>query len=99
MGETLYLYPDKVMEPDIAYKVMSYGMRNGVFTTRKLSNYINGGQCDYVNARRIINGTDKAQLIADYAITIEQLLRLSKQTTIKNNETITCVSNANFCIA
>jgi len=98
-GETLYLYPDKVLEPDIAYKIMSHGMRHGVFTSRKLSDYINGGQCDYVNARRIINGTDVAQMISDYAKTIELLLRLSKTTTFKNTDVISCVSLANLCVA
>jgi len=98
-GEALYIYPDKVMEPDTAYKVMSYGMRYGTFTTRKLSDYINGGQCDYVNARRIINGTDVAQLIAGYAQTIELLLRLSRAKSIKNNDTVSCVSLANLCVA
>jgi len=99
MGDTLYIYPDKVMEPNTAYKIMSYGMRHGTFTSRKLSNYISGGQCDYVNARRIINGTDVAQLIADYAKTIELLLRLSRVKAISNNDSITCVSHANFCVA
>lgn len=42
-------------------------MQIGLYTGRKLSDYINTQKCDYVNARRIINGTDKAELIAGYA--------------------------------
>lgn len=42
-------------------------MQTGLYTGRKLSDYINTQKCDYVNARRIINGTDKAELIAEYA--------------------------------
>lgn len=42
-------------------------MQTGLYTGRKLSDYINTQKCDYVNARRIINGTDKAELIAGYA--------------------------------
>jgi hypothetical protein len=46
---------------------MSYGMRNGTFTGKKLSNYITGPTYDYKNARRIINGLDKWDLIKGYA--------------------------------
>lgn len=42
-------------------------MKIGLYTGRKLSDYINTQKCDYINARRIINGTDKAELIAGYA--------------------------------
>ena len=34
---------------------------------KKLSDYINGSRVDFVDARRIINGMDRAQLIASYA--------------------------------
>ena len=61
------------MEPDTAYRIMSLGMYQGFFTGRKLSDYINDTKKDYVNARRIINGTDRAQ-IADYATSFEQVL-------------------------
>lgn len=44
-----------------------YGMKNGIFTGKKLSDYINDKKTDFVGARRIINGTDKAELIAIYA--------------------------------
>jgi hypothetical protein len=53
---------------------MSYGMRNGSFTGKKLSDYISGTTADYVNARRIINGTDRAELIAGYATRLEPML-------------------------
>ena len=56
---------------------MSYGMRNGSFTGRKLSDYIDNSQCDYENARRIINGTDQHTKIAKYATALEMLLRVS----------------------
>ena len=39
----------------------------GMFTGKKLSDYIGPGKCDYVAARRIINGTDRAKLVAHYA--------------------------------
>jgi putative chitinase len=67
--------PDDVMKPEYAIKVMLEGMKQGWFTGRKLSDYIHQSKKDYVNARRIINGTDKANLIAGYADTFEKALR------------------------
>jgi hypothetical protein len=43
------------------------GMTKGIFTGKKLSDYIADGRRDYVNARRIINGTDRAKEIAAIA--------------------------------
>ncbi len=67
--------PEQTLRPQIAYQIMSGGMRKGLFTGKKLSDYIGPGKCDYRNARRIINGLDQAQRIADYATTIEGILR------------------------
>jgi hypothetical protein len=44
-----------------------YGMAAGIYTGKRLADYIGHGRRDYVNARRIINGTDRAQDIADKA--------------------------------
>ena len=66
-GVDLYAQPDLAMKPEIAYRVMSYGMRNGSFTGVGLKRYIDGEKCDFLNARKIINGLDQAQQIADYA--------------------------------
>ena len=65
---------DLAMQPDIAAKIMIYGMREGWFTKFKLSDYIKKGKADYAGARRIINGTDDARLIAGYAETFEKAL-------------------------
>ena len=67
--------PDLVMNKNHAVKIMVQGMRDGWFTGKKLSDYINQSKKDYVGARRIINGTDKAKLIAGYAETFEKALR------------------------
>lgn len=69
--------PENAKDPVIAYCIMSYGMRHGRFTGKKLNDYINESTCDYRNARRIINGTDKADLIAGYAVKFERILRAS----------------------
>ncbi len=99
MGEDLYIHPDKALDADIAYKIMSYGMRHGSFTSRNLRRYISGNFCDYVNARRIINGTDQAQLIADYASAIEILLRLSRTKIHGQQENLNCLSTSRVCAA
>lgn len=74
-----YLYPIWALEPDIAYDIMSVGMREGLFTGRALGDYINDEECDYKGARRIINGLDKADLIAGYARGFEAILRDSTE--------------------
>jgi putative chitinase len=51
----------------VALDVAFRGMIGGIFTGKKLSDYIKPGNVDYVGARKIINGTDKAHLIANYA--------------------------------
>ncbi len=54
-------------QPDLAVKALVIGMQRGSFTGRKLSDYINGSSVDFVNARRIVNGLDKASTIASSA--------------------------------
>ena len=67
--------PDLVMSKKYAVKIMIQGMKDGWFTGKKLSDYINQSQKNYVGARRIINGTDKDKLISGYAETFEKALR------------------------
>ena len=74
-AEDLVADPDQTLRPLIAYRIMSIGMRTGLFTGKKLSDYINAQGCDYRNARRIINGTDQAVKIAEYAKTLEGVIR------------------------
>ena len=66
--------PELALNPSYAAQVMIVGMREGWFTGKKLPDYIKNGKADYVGARRIINGTDKAQLIAGYAVKFEAAL-------------------------
>lgn len=66
--------PDLALQPDNAYNIMIEGITKGLFTGKKLRDFINDEKIDYFNARRIINGTDKAELIAGYAEDFEKLL-------------------------
>lgn len=68
--------PEKALEHEVAMKIMIYGMEKGSFTGKKLSDYINESKTDYLNARRIINGTDRASDIKDYADKIEKCLKI-----------------------
>lgn len=58
--------PERALEPDLAAKIIVSGMESGIFTGKKLSDYFSNKTNDPVNARRIINGTDKAHAIAGY---------------------------------
>jgi hypothetical protein len=78
LGEALLIRPEQALDPGIAYKIMSYGMRAGAFTGKKLGDYINTAGCDYKNARRIINGLDQATLIQGYAEKLEAALLESR---------------------
>ncbi|RYZ38611.1 MAG: hypothetical protein EOP49_30890, partial [Sphingobacteriales bacterium] len=64
----LVKHTEYALEPAISTDIMFLGMSKGLFTGKKLSDYFNPQKQDWVNARRIINGTDRAQLIAGYAL-------------------------------
>lgn len=64
--------PDLALKTDIAVKIMFEGMLKaeshfGDFTGKCLEDYFNGTTEDWLNARRIINGMDKSELIKIYA--------------------------------
>lgn len=72
--------PSLAMRPDIAAKILVEGCTAGIFTGKRLSDYLPG---DYVGARRVVNGTDKAQAIAAYAVAFEAALRAGGSTARK----------------
>lgn len=77
-GADLVNNPDLVMTAKYAYPILSIGMRMGSFTGKRLSDYdLPDGKFDFVKARAIINGKDKAQLIASYANNFLYVLNLS----------------------
>lgn len=68
LGVDLVADPDLALEPTIAYRILVTGMREGWFTGKRLADYLRPGRApDYIGARRIINGQDRAALIANYA--------------------------------
>ena len=67
--------PAKALEPMTSALILVAGCSEGWFTDKKLSDYLPG---DYLNARRVVNGTDQAAKIADYARHFEKALTASK---------------------
>lgn len=64
LGRDLVAAPEIALEEPVSLFIMIHGMATGTFTGRSLHRYINKNGVDYVNARRVVNGTDKAQEIA-----------------------------------
>jgi len=67
LGINLIDNPEKAALPDIAAIILVRGMRDGSFTGVGLSDFIVGDRRDFFNARRIVNGLDKADFIAQIA--------------------------------
>lgn len=59
--------PSLAMEPKVAVKIAIEGMVSGAFTGKPLSQYFSGQKQDWRGARRIINGSERADLVASYA--------------------------------
>lgn len=71
LGINLLQNPELALHPNFAAQIMFEGMTMGNshfgdFTGKSLENYFNDKKEDWVNARKIINGLDKAELIAGY---------------------------------
>jgi hypothetical protein len=59
--------PDLALDPKVALFVLVHGFKTGGFTGRKLSDFVNAQETDFLNARRCINGVDRQKEIADLA--------------------------------
>ncbi|MFZ1320076.1 MAG: glycoside hydrolase family 19 protein [Ignavibacteria bacterium] len=67
LGVDLLNKPDLALEPRNSVDILMIGMRDGIFTRHKLNMYFDKDTTDWVGARRIVNGLDRANLIASYA--------------------------------
>lgn len=65
------------LDPDIAARILRGGMEVGWFTGKGLATYLppTATLAQFTDARRIINGTDKAELIAGYAVNFQTALQ------------------------
>lgn len=63
----LYDNPDLLLDPKVAAKALVVGSVEGLYTGKKLSDFDNiDGSFQAYNARRVINGKDKAEKIKDH---------------------------------
>lgn len=76
-GVNLVKTPELLLKPIYSAQATIIGMATGLFTGKKLSDYLDQEQPDYVGARRIINGSDRAETIAGYAHDFERALKLA----------------------
>lgn len=67
LGVNFVSEPKLLLKAEYAAPIIIAGMSEGWFTGKKLSDYITLQKSDFKGARRIVNGTDKAELIAGYA--------------------------------
>ena len=78
LGIDLIANPDRAMDAEVAAQIMRLGMSQGWFTGVDLSDFLpmrgKAMPTQYVKARRIINGVDKAQTIAGYASQFQDAL-------------------------
>lgn len=69
--------PELALDMFYAVQILISGMSEGWFTGKKFSDYLTDTKTDYVGARYIINGQDKAQPIAAYATEAEEAIKLA----------------------
>jgi len=74
LGVDLTTDPDAVMDPAVSAEILVLGSLEGWFTGKKLADYITLKHSNYRGARRVINGTDKASVIAEIAREYEEAL-------------------------
>jgi len=79
LGIDLVKDPSKAMIPEVAALILVRGCMEGWFTQRKLSHYITRSDADYIGARRVVNGTDRAAKIAEYATDFYRAIAKAKE--------------------
>lgn len=67
VGTDLVADPSAAMRMPVALAIMFEGMKRGAFTAKKLADFFGPAKEDWRNARRIINGVERADLVASYA--------------------------------
>lgn len=78
LGGALIADPTLALRPDISARIMVKGMEGGWFSGKSLADYLpKAGKADihqFTNARRIINGQDKAVEIAEVALKFQDAM-------------------------
>jgi len=79
LGVDLVNGPDLALSKDIAALILRHGMREGWFSGKSFATYLPAtgpaNAAQFQAARRIINGVDKAALIAGYSMAFQEALQ------------------------
>ena len=77
LGLNLLGNPDLALDPGVSARILILGMKDGLFTGKKLADFISGDKADYRSARAIINPDveTNGDAIAKYAKAFEAALR------------------------
>jgi putative chitinase len=75
MDVPLHQYPHRMLEDEPSAIILFDGMIDGWFTGVGLPDFFNDNEEDPVNARKIVNALDKADLIAGYYWTFKKGLK------------------------
>jgi putative chitinase len=85
LGRTAPIDPDAFLTWEVAIPALFIGMEKGLYTGKDLDDFIdNVDESDdqdlreYINARRIVNGTDKALNIGKNTLIFERALKKGK---------------------
>lgn len=69
----LLAQPEQALLPEVSAQILAIGMRDGLFSGKKLGDYITAEHHDFQRARRVVNGNFQADRVASHA---ERLLTL-----------------------
>lgn len=58
--------PGRALDLDVAVRILVVGMRDGLFSGTRLADVFTRETTDWIGARRIVNGRDRAALVAGY---------------------------------
>lgn len=80
--------PEDGLDWDHALDALFRGMIFGLYTGKRLSDYFGHGKEDSFNARKIVNGTDKAQQISEIYKDFKEALLLAEEDKEEDNATV-----------
>lgn len=80
LGLDLEHQPELALSLFPSVRILVDGMVHGLFTGKSLADYFPVGvESDWVGARRIVNGTDRARLVANYALIFYAALKAAEE--------------------
>ena len=94
LGVDLRANPGLLLQQPWGARSAVVGMMQGLFTGKKLADYFNGNTNDPVGARRIVNGTDKASLIAGYHASFLDSLKAAQNGGVETIKTPAAIPTA-----